>query len=291
MIEIDTKAKKIFSFSGWLFSTDHDTSLLFASGVSDANRELFAVNVVQNLIDNKLDGLDFDWVYPGATDIEGAVPGSPSDGLNYLKCLKSVKVKLLSGKTISIALPASYWYLGGFLVKLMSAVGDYFICMTYDLHCQWDYRSKYSNPGCKTGNCLRSPVNKTETRTSLGMITKAGVPSKKIMVGVSSYGRSFKMVDSSCTGVMCKLTGTPKVSNADKGMCTDTSGYISNAGMATFVKDDKLDGSGSVKTWFDMDSDSNIMTWDGNWVAYMDESTKDKGIEWVKGLNFGGTTD
>lgn len=291
MIKMDTKAKKILSFGGWSFSTDHDTSPIFASGVSDTNRELFAINVVQFLVDNKLDGLDFDWEYPGATDIEGAVPGSPSDGLNYLKFLKSVKSKLPSGKTVSIALPASYWYLKGFPVKLMSAVVDYFIYMTYDLHGQWDYGSKFSNPGCKTGNCLRSHVNKTETRTSLSMITKAGVPSKKIMVGVSSYGRSFKMVDSSCTGVMCKFTGTPKVSNAEKGMCTDTSGYISDAEMATLIEDDELDGSGSVKTWFDKDSDSNIMTWDGNWVAYMDESTKDKRIEWVKGLNFGGTTD
>ena len=95
---------------------------IFATGVTDANRELFATNVVQFLKDNKLDGLDFDWEYPGATDIEGSVPGSPSDGLNYLKFLKLVKGKLPSGKTISIALPASYWYLKGFPVKLMSAV-------------------------------------------------------------------------------------------------------------------------------------------------------------------------
>jgi GH18 family chitinase len=58
---MDTTAKKILSFGGWSFSTDHDTSPIFATGVSDANRELFATNVVQFLKDNKLDGLDFDW--------------------------------------------------------------------------------------------------------------------------------------------------------------------------------------------------------------------------------------
>jgi chitinase len=115
MVKMDTTAKKILSFGGWSFSTDHDTSPIFSTGVSDANRELFSVNVVQFLKDNKLDGLDFDWEYPGATDIEGSVPGSPSDGLNYLKFLKSVKAKLPSGKTLSIALPASYWYLKGFV--------------------------------------------------------------------------------------------------------------------------------------------------------------------------------
>jgi chitinase len=61
MVNMDTKAKKILSFGGWSFSTDHDTSPIFATGVSDANRELFATNVVQFLKDNELDGLDFDW--------------------------------------------------------------------------------------------------------------------------------------------------------------------------------------------------------------------------------------
>lgn len=44
-------------------------------------------------------------------------------------------------------------------------------------------------------------VNMTETYTALSMITKAGVSSNKIAVGVSSYGRSFQMTDSSCTGM------------------------------------------------------------------------------------------
>lgn len=63
--------------------------------------------------------------------------------------------------------------------------------MTYDLHGQWDYGNKWSVPGCPAGNCLRSQVNSTETHTALSMITKAGVPSNKIVVGVTSYGRAF----------------------------------------------------------------------------------------------------
>lgn len=39
------------------------------------------------------------------------------------------------------------------------------------------------------------------------MITKAGVPSNKVIVGVTSYGRSFQMVDPSCTGPDCLFTG------------------------------------------------------------------------------------
>lgn len=68
---------------------------------------------------------------------------------------------------------------------------------------QWDVGSKWAMPGCEAGNCLRSHVNSTETMDALIMVTKAGVPSHKVVVGVSSYGRSFKMSDSTCRGPQC----------------------------------------------------------------------------------------
>ena len=292
MVKMDTKGvKKILSFGGWSFSTDYDTAPIFSSSVSPANRQLFVNNVIQFMADNNLDGLDFDWEYPGATDIPDSVPGSPSDGPNYLDFLKSVKRRMPSGKTLSIALPASYWYLKGFPVADMAKVVDYFIYMTYDLHGQWDYDSKWANPGCKTGNCLRSHVNMTETKTAMSMVTKAGVKANQIMVGVASYGRSFKMEDPSCTGGTCKFTGSRTISNAEKGECTDTSGYIAEAELRALVQYEAESGSGTVKTWFDGDSSSDIMTWNGNWVAWMDGPAKTNRIEWVQGLNFGGTTD
>lgn len=54
------------------------------------------------------------------------------------------------------------------------------------------------------------------------MITKAGMPSRKVIVGVTSYGRSFRMAQAGCTGPMCTFTGTNKISNASPGRCTGT---------------------------------------------------------------------
>lgn len=61
------------------------------------------------------------------------------------------------------------------------------------------------------------------------MITKASVPSSKVLVGVNSYGRSFQMVDPSYTGPNCLFTGNRKASHTRKGRYTQTAGYISNA--------------------------------------------------------------
>jgi len=41
---------------------------------------------------------------------------------------------LPAGKTLSIAAPASYWYLKAFPIEAISAVVDYIVYMTYDLH-------------------------------------------------------------------------------------------------------------------------------------------------------------
>ena len=222
--------KKILSFGGWSFSTDVDSFPIFRTGVTSANRQTFANNVVAFIVGNGLDGVDFDWEYPGqlgfldffaagtlidrltnenlgAPDIPGIPPGSPTDGSNYLEFLKMVRAALPAGKTVSIAAPASYWYLKGFPIVEMAAVVDYIIYMTYDLHGQWDYGNTFSNSGCANGNCLRSHVNFTETLDALSMITKAGVTTNKIAVGVASYGRSFKGTTAGCTGPMCTFVG------------------------------------------------------------------------------------
>jgi chitinase len=57
-----TGAKRIMSFGGWSFSTEGDTFPIFRQGVTAAQRDTFARNVVKFLTDNNLDGLDFDWV-------------------------------------------------------------------------------------------------------------------------------------------------------------------------------------------------------------------------------------
>jgi len=162
---------------------------------------------------------------------------------------------------------------------------DYIIYMTYDLHGQWDYSNKWSSPGCETGNCLRSHVNETETKDSLSMITKAGAPSNKVVVGVASYGRSFKMAQAGCDSEECTFTGSPRESNAAKGRCTGTGGYISNAEIDEIIQSGKVN-----KQW--KKEGSNIMVYnDTEWVAYMDDDMKKTRSEFYDSYNFAGTTD
>ncbi|CAM1501398.1 Fc.00g105600.m01.CDS01 [Cosmosporella sp. VM-42] len=288
--------KKIISFGGWAESTDAATFQRYRDAINPTNREKFASNVLAFLNKYKLDGVDFDWEYPGASNTAGSA-GSNTDAANYLQFLTLMRKKLgTSGKTMSVALPAAYWYLKPFPVDKMAPLVDYMVYMTYDLHGQWDYGNQYASPGCPNGNCLRSHVNKTETHNALSMITKAGVPASKIVVGVSSYGRSFKMKDPKCTGPTCQFTGSFSVSEAEPGVCTGSAGYLANAEISKIIADSKAGKTGvTAKTWHDTSSDSDLLVWgtlgkgNTNWVAYMTEDTKKKRADWYKSLNFGGT--
>ncbi|KAK3936951.1 hypothetical protein QBC46DRAFT_461157 [Diplogelasinospora grovesii] len=260
---------RILSFGG--------TYTIFRQGVTPANRLTMATNIANFIIANNLDGVDIDWEYPGAPDIAGIPPADPNDGMNYLAFLATLK-NLIPGKSVSIAAPASYWYLKGFPIAKISKVVDYIVFMTYDLHGQWDAGSQFAQVGCPTGNCLRSDVNLTETINALVMITKAGVPSNQVVVGVTSYGRSFAMADTGCYTENCFFTGSP---------CTGTAGYISDAEIKAIIS------SGNVnQNYIDPQSNTNILVYnDTQWVGYMSPEIKASRKTIYQGLEMGGSTD
>lgn len=205
--------------------------------------------------------------------------------MNYYLFLSSLKKAVGTFKSVSFAAPASYWYLRAFPIKNIAEDVDYIVYMTYDLHGQWDYNNKWTSPGCETGNCLRSHVNETETKDALSMITKAGAPSNKVVVGVASYGRSFKMAEPGCDSEGCKFTGSPRQSDARKGRCTGAAGYISNAEIEEIIHTGRVN-----KQW--KKEGSNFLVYnDTEWVAYMDYDVKKAREQFYDSYNFAGVTD
>ncbi|KAF6802835.1 Killer toxin subunits alpha/beta 6 [Colletotrichum sojae] len=288
-LKIKGGPRRILAFGGWAFSTEDATYQRFPLATNPANRAAFARKVVDFAVANGLDGLDFDWEYPAAPDIGGRPPQPIEEGANYLAFLQEVRNILPLGMTLSIAAPASYWYLKAFPIARMAPLLDYIVYMTYDLHGQWDADNHWSSPGCDNGNCLRSHVNHTETEAALVMITKAGVPAHKVLVGVATYGRSFKIAESTCYGPDCTFEGTSDESPAAKGECTDTGGYLSLAEINKILSEDP-----TARTWIDTSSgsNSNVMVYQyDEWVAYMDDNIRQTREGLAKRRNFGGTIE
>jgi chitinase len=81
---------------------------------------------------------------------------------------------------------------------------------------------------------------------------------------------------------MCTSIGPE--SGATKGECTATAGYIANAEISKII-----DGGGA-RTYYDTDSDSDILVYGSDWVTYMTETTKARRTDLYKSVNFGVTT-
>jgi chitinase len=257
-----TGVKKVVTFGGWAFSTDNNTIHIFGEAVQ---QETFVSSVVSFINQYNLDGIEIDWEYPGATDLYGWAGSTPTefpdDGTNYLSMLEKMRAALPSGKSLSICAPSSFWYLQNFPIKEMSNYLDYVMMMTYDLHGQWDYNIN------STGPYLLSHVNQTEIIQSLTMITKAGVPSNKIVMGVGSYARSFQQSNPSCYTPECTFTGP--ASGATPGECTKTPGYIGFGELQQIVD------NGTVrKMYYDDVSASDILLYNtADWAAYTNITT------------------
>ncbi|OKL55218.1 hypothetical protein UA08_09514 [Talaromyces atroroseus] len=281
--------KKILSIGGWSFCTDPSTYMIFRDVVaSESSRSTLVNNIVTYMNDNNLDGVDIDWEYPDEPDFPGIPAGTPEDSTGYFLLLEQLKEGIAAnatGKTISITAPASFWYLQYFPILALSSVIDYIVFMTYDLHGQWDYGNAYSDPGCSGGNCLRSHVNLTETINALSMITKAGVPSNMVAVGVASYARSFEMTTAGCWTDMCTYTGP--TSGALPGPCTDTAGYLADYEIDLVTWENP-----TVEHYFEETSYSNILVYnETQWGAYMNGTNKATRKIIYESLNFLGTSD
>lgn len=268
-----SNVKKIISVGGWGVSTSPNTYQHLRYVVDNADTA--STQIAKFVEDNQLDGIDFDWEYPGATDIPGISGGLATDGQNYLSFLKLLRQKLASDKSISIAAPASYWYLKNFPIADISKVVDYIVFMTYDLHGQWDYGSQW------TGNYLRSHVNITETQQALALITHAGVSSSKVLLGLAKYGRSFQQTDPNCYGPDCFFTGP--ASGAIKGKCTNTAGYMGLAEIKELISTE------TIRQHYE-DEGSQILVWgQDQWMAYLTDEQLAARKSMATQLNLGGT--
>lgn len=141
-------------------STSPATYTIFRDAVKPDNRQTFVRNLANFVNDWRLDGVDIDWEYPGVKATPEIPMGSLDDGKNLAACLVLLRGLLNPTKSLSIATPASYWYLKGFPITSMAASLDYIVYMTYDLHGQWDYGNQWADPGCPAGSITKGTIRR-----------------------------------------------------------------------------------------------------------------------------------
>lgn len=269
---MNVKAKKVIAFGGWDFSTGASTYKILRDGVQDENIDTLASNIIDFVNSKGLDGVNFDWEYPGAQDIPGIPPDDKNNGQRYSDLIGKVK-RGIGSKLVSVALPFSYWYLKAFPLQDLDKHMDYFVLMNYDYYGQWDY-GKEIGIGCH--------VDYTNTTDAIKMIVKSGIDTTKVYGGLANYARTYELSNKNCNKYGCGFTGPD--SGAKLGEVTKTPGIMS--------ENELLEIDRSTRTrWTDKNSWCDIMTYeDGtNWGAWMKEEYREELTDWYNDIGLGGS--
>ena len=127
---------------GWSFSTDASTYDIFRDAVSSsANRDTLVTNTINFVNTYDLDGIDWDWEYPGEPDIPGIPADTSTSADNLFLFLIGIILRDAEWQDHLNHRPSSYWYMKAYPMEAISQVVDYIVMMTYDLHGQWDWNN------------------------------------------------------------------------------------------------------------------------------------------------------
>lgn len=114
--------KVLASVGGWAFNDPGESQQEFHNiAENSGSRKKFINSVARWLKEYNFDGVDIDWEYPVADDRGGHA----EDKDNYLELVKEMRAVFKGKYLITIAAPASYWYLRHFRIAEMSEYLDW----------------------------------------------------------------------------------------------------------------------------------------------------------------------
>ncbi|TCD65196.1 hypothetical protein EIP91_002982 [Steccherinum ochraceum] len=180
---------------------------------SDANRTAFVKTMVGLVEQYDLDGLDFDWEYPGTTGADCNIY-QPDDTANFLSFLQALRQDPgMTGKKITAAtsiLP----FVGpdgahSTDVSAFADVFDYISIMNYDVWGSFSANQMVGPNAPLNDTCVSDPSQAQGSAVSaVAAWTSAGFPANKIVLGVASYGHSYQVDQSKALSSTTPTNGT-----------------------------------------------------------------------------------
>jgi len=245
-----------------------------SAALNDANRKKFAISSIEVINKYGLNGIDIDWEFPSWGNLY------VDDKNNFNLLLKELRQTFdmypnannNSGPLVlSAAVAAQYTIIErSYVIPELSKYVDFINLMTYDyyiFHWYWPFVGHNSPLFARPIELgLFSTFN---TKWSANHWNKMGADKSKIIVGIPTYGRSFRMLFR-----WLHIPGTPVVSSTgDKSYSQICEEYISDSGTTV-----RVDTSSRVPYGYK----------GSYWFTYESEDSASEKAKWIKDNGFGG---
>lgn len=226
--KINPDLKILFSVGGWGWS-----DFFFDAVLTESSRRKFARTNAAIVHDYALDGVDIDWEYPGMRGEDNVF--RPEDKQNFTLMFKALREELdaLSANTgkkylLTTAIPCFTRFIEMTEMNKVHQYLDFINLMAYDFYVAGDTAGHHSN-------LFPSEDFQKEQSGDRAFkeYTKAGVPARKLVLGIPFYGRSWYMKTADNQGI------NRAVDSLARG-----AGY-------TFVKDSIATRPGFARHWDD----------------------------------------
>ncbi|TFK61904.1 glycoside hydrolase [Pluteus cervinus] len=227
--------KALLSIGGWTGSR------YFSPAVTAENTPKFIAAITALVKQYNLDGIDFDWEYPGQGGIgcNQVTDDDPQNFMNFLQALRKDPV----GQNLILSAAVGVAPFTNSKTSDLTSFGeslDWVAIMNYDVNGAW---SSSTGANAPLNNCQPTPT--ASATQAFADWTKVNVPANKLVLGVPSYGRAFYVASSTALGSDGNFTSAfpnfaftkpmPKGDNDDQNptpdICGNNEGY---SGTSTF---------------------------------------------------------
>lgn len=236
------------------------------------SRAAFVQNAKNYIKQNKFDGLDLDWEYPGSRE-----NSQPSDKQAFTELCKELSAafkpdNLLLTAAVAAGKPTID---AGYEIDKISQYLDFINLMAYDLHGTWE-----SFTGHHAALYARADETGDQALLNVDWATQywisKGCPREKLILGLGTYGRSFKLVDINKNGLGAPANGIPTAGT-----------YTREGGFLSYYEVCQRLGQGWTRV-FNTEQQVPYAYNSNEWVGYDDlESLKVK-VDYIKQQGLGG---
>ena len=214
--------KILISIGGWTWSKGFSDAVL-----TEESRQRFTDSAIDFLIRHQLDGLDFDWEYPGYPGDDNVY--REEDRENFVLMLKSVREALDSLGQLNNTHYLSTIATGGFKEYVdVNDLGeaqkylDFINIMTYD------FTGVFKPMTGHHTNLSTSEVGGRSAENAVLDHVAAGVPIEKLVMGVAFYGKGWKSVNPQNLGLFQPAVGWKNFPYKEIEVFMEDANYLKN---------------------------------------------------------------